>query len=234
MLCNNKVSVASGKALDFLPVINMVICEITSKISGFRQWLVSSGLSLSINENLLNDKLTRYLNVVCNNQYNTWIISYNNQSSQNYQSRRTPDIGVQLCNVQRSYPNFLYIEGKRLPHDLSRRTQQDREYVQGNCGGIERFKREEYAKDLNSSIMVGYIQKKTTKEWPDTINDWINDLANKTTLPTRSKIEATQIINNWSVCDKLMKISDFHYFSVNSRISLSEDIRLDHFFIDLS
>lgn len=80
-------------------------------------------------------------------------------------SRRQVDLAVSLANGKR----ILAIEGKRL-HDPN-----DKQYVQGNTGGIARFKRENHGIELGVACIVGYVQQETFTFWHDKVNQWIRN-----------------------------------------------------------
>jgi hypothetical protein len=54
-----------------------------------------------------------------------------------------------------------------------------REYVQGNHGAVERFKRSQHGKGLKTSAVLGYIEDNNSFEyWQKEICSWITDLIN--------------------------------------------------------
>ncbi len=62
---------------------------------------------------------------------------------------------------------FLALEAKRLP---TPRASRKREYLEGNLGGVSRFKRGLHAPKLMTIGMIGYIQKYDFSHWLSTIN----------------------------------------------------------------
>lgn len=113
-------------------------------------------------------------------------------------------------------PIFL-IEAKRLPPT------NNKDYVQGNTGGIERFKRElqGYGRHLLQSAMLGYIQGKSKDYWLNRINGWIDEkITNKSDI-------------NWDNNDKLQKNEEFaDFISQHSRIT-QPPIILYHYWLIL-
>lgn len=72
---------------------------------------------------------------------------------------------------------FLVLEGKRLP---APRRNREREYVIGSdtvSGGIQRFKLGLHGAKLLYAGMIGYVQRKSCREWFEPINRWIDELA---------------------------------------------------------
>ena len=79
------------------------------------------------------------------------------------------------------YNPILVIECKRLPAPSADR---EKEYVTGTSpdkktGGIQRFKLGFHGAKHKLAAMVGYIQDQRGKDWLNTINNWIKELAAK-------------------------------------------------------
>lgn len=105
--------------------------------------------------------------------------------------RRSGDIGVHstedVTQIGASgyaiYKPFMIIEAKRLPAPTRDR---EREYVTGTnqttgsaTGGIQRFKLGQHGAQVETSVIVGYIQSQTVQHWHAAINQWITDLVAK-------------------------------------------------------
>lgn len=148
-------------------------------------------------------------------------------------TRRSSDIAVISRNPFKPTNNpFFTIEAKRLP---TPGTGREKEYVEGNLGGIERYKRGHHGKGLPQSAIVGYVQKETCSHWHSKINEWINDL-----------IQANKEIDIiWNEDDLLRHLSDLgkvqKYVSENRRLTpsnpvhnwLEDSITLYHYLMDL-
>ncbi len=107
------------------------------------------------------------------------------------QGIRTVDIGVHgtseevLVGVSTYsfYEPFLVIECKRLPSLGGKHREQ--EYVAGYTktgsptGGIQRFKLGLHGKNVNTAVLIGYIQCNVPKHWHKTINNWIRELSKR-------------------------------------------------------
>lgn len=130
------------------------------------------------------------------------------------------------------YSAFLVIEAKRLPAPGSGR---EREYVTGEgekpSGGIQRFKLGLHGSEVETAVMVGYIQKASPKHWHRTINQWISNIAES----------GSRDACKWSPNDRLKKMSidskrQFAWAtSIHSRsISTSSEIRLHHLWVDMT
>ncbi len=137
-------------------------------------------------------------------------------------SKRKPDFGFWLFEDrnQSGFTNaFFELEAKVLPTG-------SRDYVKGNYGGIERFKKGHHGKGLSQSAMVGYVQKETCSHWHGKINEWITELIQQNT--------AIDII--WNEDDLLKHLSDFgkvqKYVSGSKREK--DSIILHHYLMELN
>lgn len=83
--------------------------------------------------------------------------------------------GIGFSNGKR----FLALEAKRLP---APRNDREREYLIGEHGGIERFKKGDHGRELKTVGIIGYIQRHAFDYWRDRINGWIDQLI-PTSLP---------------------------------------------------
>lgn len=95
------------------------------------------------------------------------------QAYKEEKSNRKVDIGVIETRFRTQNKAFFTIECKRLP---TPRKDREKEYVYGNLGAIERFKREHHGKGLFHSAIVAYVEKYDFNYWFETINSWINEL----------------------------------------------------------
>ena len=76
-----------------------------------------------------------------------------------------------------SFDSFLIFECKRLPLPTRKR---EMEYVTGGIeksGGIQRIKLGIHGAELDTVVMIGYIQERSSKYWYKTLNTWISKLA---------------------------------------------------------
>jgi hypothetical protein len=142
-------------------------------------------------------------------------------------STRSSDMGIKIRRFSngrnRTDQNpFCVIEAKRFES-----SKHSNEYILGERGGLERFKRNLHATNLSYSIMVGYVQKHNALFWLEKVNDKIQDLSRTN--------KDTSI--SWSTKDKLIQVrNELFYFkarSTNTRKGLKE-LTLFHFWIILS
>ena len=134
-----------------------------------------------------------------------------------FNAKKGVDFRIQVAPFKLGADPIFVIEAKRL-------SKQHYDYVRGDTGGIERFKREcfGFGKHLSMSAMVGYIQDQKKEHWLQKVNFWIDDLINKDTNIT------------WTEEDKLIAKNDLsHYISKHLRMS-GTTITLYHFWIELN
>jgi hypothetical protein len=96
-------------------------------------------------------------------------------------SRHSSDFDVintktYVDNDNKPTKSFFVIEAKRLPTDFSGKSR-EKEYVKGEGGGIERYKRGLHGRYLVESAIIGYIQdEQNCTHWQQKINNWIKEL----------------------------------------------------------
>lgn len=139
-------------------------------------------------------------------------------------SSRTTDMSVIYASPFASTESIFAIEAKRLPTPGSGR---QKEYVQGNLGAMERFKRGQHGKHLQHSAVLGYVEKEDFSYWHTEICSWINDLIASNGDPSIS----------WDKNDLLQFIKSVDnvnlYSSVNVRKG-ANDIHLSHYWFHVN
>ena len=183
---------------------------VSGNISGFPAYMKDHKFE-AVGEN----RITSYLCVYFEDKIGFLPFRFQNQAPAH--DNRTHDIGV--FQLKFDGRTFCAIEAKLL--SVSSHSNQ---YVEGNTGGIERFKRNVHGTDLDYSIMVGYIQKENESHWFGRVNNKIDTLANAT---HDGQIE-------WSTKDKLKKIGQdlmhYEYESKHTRKGITPII-LYHFWV---
>lgn len=134
-----------------------------------------------------------------------------------FNAKKGVDFRIQVAPFKLGADPLFVIEAKRL-------SKQHYDYVKGETGGIERFKREcfGFGKHLSTSAMIGYIQELDKEDWLKKINLWIEEAI----------LNDADII--WTEDDKLIaenKLS--HYISKHIRSS-GTTIVLYHFWLSLN
>ncbi|MHC5060131.1 MAG: hypothetical protein ACYTFK_03485 [Planctomycetota bacterium] len=130
-----------------------------------------------------------------------------------------PDINILFKAFELHQKPLFVIEAKRL------RTQSGTDYVKGQTGGIERFKREKHGGNFEIAAMFGYLEENDFNHWHSKINGWIGQL-----------IGAKNEEVDWLEQDKLTKINAGklgEYQSIHSRPT-KKNIKLYHFWLNLT
>lgn len=139
------------------------------------------------------------------------------------ESDKETDVGVFVMTRNRPPLPIIEFEAKRLSESSN-----NKEYVCGIRGGIERFKRGHHSSHLKVCGMFGYVQSRTASEWIDKVNIWIKELSEKTideAIDWSNDEEKLTIIDSFSTVLKL--------HSSHSRKASNDRIILWHYFIDL-
>ena len=179
------------------------------------------------NEDDITQDLNNYLQ---NLTYSHGIFMFQFQRKKR-KSRRSSDIGI-IARGFATFKEFFVIEAKRLPTKGKDKNgnSREKEYVEGNLGGIERYKRGHHGADLPQSAIIGYVQKENCSHWYTKINEWIKDLEPK----SDSTIQ-------WNSSDLLKETNDFgktrKYLSKNTRIIDSKKVKpieLYHYLMELT
>lgn len=163
------------------------------------------------------DLITQELIILLNRKNTEYPFYFHPQFIQDDNHNRKVDIGTIQTKGYSDSNSIFDIECKRLPTPGSGR---EKEYVQKEeinafgkikeSGGIARFKKSLYSKDLYQCSIIGYVQKDSFKEWYNRINNWILEF---------SKIEKAI----WSKNDKL-----FDFFEDDKlALCLSDNQRID-------
>lgn len=223
--------------IDFGEFIQELITFIENKLYDFPRFFRNSHALQNLphtieGENRITELLSSFLNSNGRNyvyqisKEDIYHFEFINQTQG--EGHRSYDIGVSLIKTGfGSHGKFFVIEAKRLP---TLGTGREKEYVTGNLGAIERFKKEVHGQELrnNISAIVGYVQTNTAQYWHDKVNSWIEEQ-----IETSSNPDLT-----WTSQDKLTKDANFQkdavnkYTSKNKRINM-KDITLLHYWIQL-
>jgi len=136
--------------------------------------------------------------------------------------KSSEDIGVSHKSNQ--HKNIFVFEAKRLDSKLGK--SREKEYIIGETGGIERFKRDKHGKGLPHAGMIGYVQTDDFDTWKSKINNWIDKEIITSTSPELS----------WIIDDKLIErnqtLQIVKYISTHNCIS-KKQINLTHLWVKL-
>ncbi|MVO10596.1 hypothetical protein GOQ30_15590 [Flavobacterium sp. TP390] len=225
--------------IDTNTYVNEIILFIEQKLNLFPDYLKNS----SILQNLPNtiegeNKITENLCVFFNTHEKKYTYTFEKQDNYEFQfsnqstgkGHRTYDTGVILANTKGNLGKIVVMEAKRLPTPGSKR---EKEYVEGNLGGIERFKKEVHSQEIsnNLAIMIGYIQGENSSHWYAKVNEWINEQLQQSTNPDISWFEEDKLKIDLNFICENEKITK--YLSAHSRITLDK-INLNHYWMILN
>ena len=178
-----------------------------------------------IRENIISQELYDFLDKKCTDE----VFRFRFQWEQE-ESNRSPDFALITAEDRNPFglrKEFFVIEAKKLPTGSGSR---EKEYVEGNYGGIQRFKKGHHGSGLLQSAIFGYVHADNSSYWHTKINKWIEELI------------ATNLDSNilWNSDDLLVQSNDFgktkKYHSKNTRIIDSEEdsIELYHYLMELN
>ncbi len=132
-------------------------------------------------EDDLNAQLCKFLNAAEAREHFP-MVHFNLQERQG--RRRTVDMSATPSRHIRAeswdcsiYTPFLVLEGKRLPTPHAER---EREYLTGHerrSGGVQRFKLGLHGAEVDTAVLVGYLQDDSAAKWHRRLNGWIIELA---------------------------------------------------------
>ena len=200
--------------------IAVLIAFIDKNIVGFRTFYLKNGDSKY--ENRISDLLVEYLTGCLDDEGNGFIPYRFVKNPTQAHSTKESDIGVRVRSNAHPLATIAEFEAKRLS-DSSANT----EYVYGERGGMERFKRGHHASHLSFCGMFGYVQSKTINEWTTKINKWIQGLADADADSTIDWKPKPEKLIQWSEEKGVYK-----WRSKNDRRG-STPIELHHYFINL-
>ena len=171
-------------------------------------------------ENRITDLLSFHFNT-CHQGYLPFFFGKNSTQQTGY---RESDLGVFVKdrNMKPMLPIFEF-EAKKLSF-----TSTNQEYVYGERGGMERFKRGRHTPHLPHCGMLGYMLCNNANYWTGRINAWITTLADqspKDGIDWRGDDELLHYIGSVGAITKLT--------SKNKRVTLT-DIVIFHYLIDLT
>lgn len=201
--------------------VNKIFELVDKNISGFCSYYQT--IKDSERENRISDFLQYYLNV-CLRDDSQGFLPFNfgkNPTQEN--SGKETDLGVVLLTKGVKPITLVEFEAKRFSESSN-----NTEYVYGERGGIERFKRSYHSSHLTICGMLGYVQSRTSQEWIGKVNDWIEELSKNNTDTTI----------DWTISEKLSNVDSLtkveKLTSSHSRQVSNDVITLWHYFIELN
>lgn len=139
-------------------------------------------------------------------------------------SGKETDIGVIVLTRNSTPVTIIEFEAKRFSESSN-----NKEYVCGERGGIERFKKGEHASHLSTCGMFAYVQSRTSIDWIQKVNTWISELAQKNNDPEIDWISPSEKLIIFSHLSPKIEIQR----SINKRKNTLDSIEIYHYFINL-
>lgn len=200
--------------------VDKILSFVDQNISGFLNYYQS--FRDSVNENRISDNLVQYFEL-CKIESGSYYPFRFSKNPTQPESDKETDIGVFFMSWSRKPSPIIEFEAKRFSESSN-----NKEYVCGIRGGIERFKRGYHSSQLKECGMFGYVQNRTSEEWIEKINNWITELSQNnsdSTINWTDKKELLSKIDSFPLVEKL--------YSIHNRTSQKECIKLWHYLIDL-
>lgn len=203
---NIQPQIVSGFSLPEHQTINRILLFLRNVLPDFEQDFKAEKTRIHLEDDI-SEQLLLYFQIKAKDE--NLLFSFN--------AKKGVDFRIQVAPFKLGADPIFVIEAKRL-------SKQHYDYVKGDTGGIERFKREcfGFGKHLSSSAMIGYIQELNKEHWVQKINFWIDEAIKN------------DIDNVWKEEDKLVAKNDLaHYISKHLRVS-GTTITLYHFWLSLN
>ena len=201
--------------------VNLILSFIDSHVPNFSAYYLS--LNESDKENRISDILAHHFEL-CKDESGGFFPFRFSKNPTQAESTKETDIGIFVRTRDRKPIPIFEFEAKRLSESSN-----NKEYVSGIRGGIERFKRGDHSSHLKVCGMFGYVQSRTAQEWIADVNNWIDEL---------SKNNTDESIDWTGIDEKLANITSLtsveKLYSSNKRKSQNDKIVLWHYLIDLT
>ncbi len=205
--------------------VNKILEFVDSNISSFPFYYQE--VKDSEKENRITDCLINHFDLVKVENTNLEFPFRFSKNPTQEESDRETDIGIYIMTRTSEFKTVFEFEAKRFSESSN-----NKEYVCGDRGGIERFKRGLHCSHLKVCGMLGYIQSRSSIVWIEKVNKWINELS----------INNKDSSIDWTDKQELLvKIDSFPPYieklrSINYRIQKEKEdsIVIWHFFIDLT
>jgi hypothetical protein len=161
---------------------------------------------------------------ICNKEQGGFLPFDFSKNSPQATSGKETDIGVYVNTRDAKAIPIFEFESKRFSD-----TSNNNEYVFGDRGGIERFKRGHHSSHLTTCGMFAFVQKPTKEDWIDKVNEWISNLASTNSDSTIDWTGNDEVLKKVQLIGNVQKL-----LSHNSRKQSADKICLWHYFIDLN
>jgi hypothetical protein len=211
---DNDLSVAPNFEVD------LVLLFIDKYVSNFPSYYLSTNDSEK--ENRISDILVHHFEL-CKNETGGFFPFRFSKNPTQPESDKETDIGVFVMTRTQAPLPIIEFEAKRFSESSN-----NKEYVCGLRGGIERFKRGHHSSHLKICGMFGYVQSRTSSYWIERTNNWIKELSNSNDDKTIDWTGGEEILTKIESFPLVEKLYSSHYRK------LTEDkIILWHYLIEL-
>jgi hypothetical protein len=214
---------SSDLSVEPIHEVELILGLIDDNISAFIPYYQS--IKDSDKENRISDFLVYHFNCCLREKpyYGFPAFNFGKNPTQAISGQET-DIGVVVLTMNVKPVTIIEFEAKRFSE-----TSNNKEYVCGVRGGMERFKRGEHGSHLPICGMFAYVQSRTSDEWIQKVNTWISELAQSKSDP---EIEWSSPDEELSHISQLPPNVDLHK-STNKRKVPLNSIEIYHYFINL-
>ena len=173
-------------------------------------------------ENRISDILVHHFELSKNETGGYFPFRFSKNPTQPESDKET-DIGVFVMTRNQKPLPIIEFEAKRFSE-----TSNNKEYVCGLRGGIERFKRGHHSSHLIVCGMFGYVQCLTALQWNEKVNVWIKELSESNVDPTIDWTDSQEFLIKTDSFSQVEKL-----YSSHSRKSFGDRILLWHYLIEL-
>lgn len=205
--------------------VNFLLGFIDRSISGFCPYYQAkrdSGRGAD-RENRITELLVFHLNLCLTEELSGYTpFEFIKNPTQNGSGSET-DIGVFVKTRSANPVTMLECEAKRFSS-----TSNNKAYVCGPSGGIERFKKGDHAAHLSTCAMLGYVQSSGPEVWIKKVNNWISEQSKKNTDPD---IDWTSLDEKLSIISRFPDVIKLR--SEHGRLRSNDTILLWHYFINI-
>lgn len=199
-------------------MVEAILAFVGEQLNSFKVYYIAQQKPLL--ENRISDLLVHHLMSNCSG-FEPYYFSKN--PSQAIGTRET-DIGAFVKGLSMvPLQPILEFEAKRLSSAAN-----NQEYVFGERGGIERFKRKIHASNVSVCAMIGYVLEQKPHAWLQAINVWISTLGQTSTINGLDWSGQSEQLDS-----KYVTTSVVYAKSVNRRID-STYITINHYLVDLT
>ncbi len=201
--------------------VDKILVFIDTNIPNF--CLYYQSIKDSEKENRISDLLIHHFQLCKTEQAGGFFpFDFRKNPTQEHSTKET-DIGVFVMTRNSKPLPIIEFEAKRFSESSN-----NKEYVCGDRGGIERFKRGHHSSHLTICGMFGYVQSRTSDKWITKVNNWICELSLKNTDKTIEWKDKKELLVKKTSFPNIEKLSSLH-----SRKQSNDNIALWHYFIEL-